>query len=282
MRRSWLDVLACPACGGALELDATRQAGAEVVEAFLLCQACLQVRFVAGGSAILPHDLERHLRAQGGVYRRTPLADPRVVRFVLARLGAGEDHVPFDEVTRRYGDLVADAGAQRPAAPEDVALERLASTAAGLRPIARALDLGTGVGRGAFVLAAHATQVVGVDRSAARIRRARNLAVTEGGFRLPVPGPERREVDLQLDRLARRGVDFAVGEGEHLPFAAGAFDLVVRRAGDGAGPWDEPARVAGEVRRVLAPAALLVRPADEPPGGEPLAAHGGWCLDRVA
>lgn len=282
MHRAWLEVLACPACGLPFELDATRQAGSELVEGFLLCQGCLEVRFLAGGSAILPRDLKHHLRSQGGVYRRTPLADPRVVRFVLARLGAGEDHVPFDEVTRRYGDLALEEQARTPPAPEDAALEDLAARAAARAPLGRALDLGTGVGRGAFVLAGHAARVMGVDRSAARIRRARNLAVTEQGFRIPVPGPTRREVDLALERLPRRSVDVAVVDPEHLPFQARSFDLVVWRDGDGHGAWPRPELVAAEVRRVVREGGVVVRPRSDPEGPAALARTGGWVLERVA
>jgi uncharacterized protein YbaR (Trm112 family) len=257
MLRDWLAVLLCPACGGTYELDATRRAGDEIVEGFLICQSCLETRFIAGGSAVLPRHLERHLREQGGVYRRTPLADPRLVRFVLARLGAGDDHVPFEEVTARYGDLAETPEAVRPAAPEDVALAAWLERRRDRR-FARALDLGTGVGRGAFLLRTAAARVLGVDGSAARVRRARNLAATEEGFRLRVPDDPKREVGLALGRLTRDGVDWSVVDPERLPCAAGAFDLVVLRAGDGRGPWQEPAAVRAEAQRVLARDGVLL------------------------
>lgn len=283
MQRAWLDVLRCPACGGAYELDATREAGDEIVEGFLVCHGCLEVRFVAGGSAILPRNLGEHLRAQGSVYRRTPLADPRLVRYVLAGLGSGVDVVPFEEVTLRYGDLAAEAEARRPRAPEDETLETLVTSAAARAPLRRALDLGTGVGRGAFLLAAHAPSVLGLDRSAARVRRARNLAVTEEGFRLPWPGEERREVELDLGLLTRRGVDFAVADPSHLPLAAGTFDLVVDRGGDGHGPWEDAPRARGEARRVLARGGLLVCLEGGPPeAAAPLTCHAGWSLVEVS
>jgi len=282
MQRAWLDVLACPACGGGYELDATREAGPEIVEAFLVCQGCLEVRFVAGGSAILPRNLGHHLRAQGSVYRRTPLADPRIVRYVLAGLGSGVDMVPFEEVTLHYGDLACEAEARRARAPEDEALATLVASAALRGPLRRALDLGTGVGRGAFILAEHGACVLGLDRSAARVRRARNLAVTEDGFRLPWPGEARREVDLELGRLTRRGVDFAVADPEHLPLAAGAFDLVVDRGGDGHGPWGDAPRARAEALRVLAPGGLLVCvEAGSATEVGLLARHAGWSLVEV-
>lgn len=283
MDRAWLDVLACPACGHGYELDATREAGPEIVEAFLVCQGCLEVRFVAGGSAILPRDLAAHLGAQASVYRRTPLADPRIVRYVLAGLGAGVDVVPFDEVTLHYGDLAAELEARRPQAADDQALEVLVGHAAARGPIRRALDLGTGVGRGAFVLAAQAASVLGLDRSASRVRRARNLAVTEEGFRLPWPGEARREVALDLQRLVRRGVDFGVADPEHLPLAAATFDLVVDHGGDGHGPWRDPGQVEAETRRVVAAGGLRVcAEAEARRDAGLLAWHAGWSLRAVA
>jgi uncharacterized protein YbaR (Trm112 family) len=283
VKREWVDVLRCPACGGRLAIDATREAGEEWVEGFLVCRACLEVRPVVGGSAILPRDLAAHFDAQGSVYRRTPLADPRVTRFVLAALGGGVDAVPFAEVTARYGDLALGSGAARPRATEDEALDLLlARLPAGTR-LGRALDLGCGVGRGAFVLAAHGAEALGVDRSAARVRRARNLAVTEEGFLLHAPEDPRREVPLDLAVLARTAVDFAVADAESLPCADAAFHLVVAREGDGLGPWRDPGRVAAEVERVLVPGGFRVErvpPSDAAggSGGEVLAEAGGWRL----
>jgi len=49
------------------------------------------------------------------------------------------------------------------------------------------------------------------------VRRARNVAVTEQAFR--VPGPDGVEVEADLARLVRPGVDFAVADATALPFA---------------------------------------------------------------
>jgi len=136
------------------------------------------------------------------------------------------------------------------------------------------------VGRGAFLLAVHGGRVLGLDRSAARVRRARNLAVTEEGFRLPWPGEERREVSLDLGGLARRGVDFAVADPEHLPLASRCFDLVVDRGGDGRGGWGDPERVRAEVTRVLRPGGRIVSPQAGAPAGV-VARHEGWVLEAV-
>ena len=258
MKRAWVEVLRCPACGGRFDVDATREAGEEWVEGFLVCRGCLEVRPVLGGSAILPRDLRTHFRAQASVYHRTPLADPRVTRFVLAALGAGVDAVPFAEVTAHYGDLAAEAAERRPRAAEDEGLDALLYRLALDPPPARALDLGCGVGRGTFVLAAHGAEALGLDRSAARVRRARNLAVTEEGFLLRSPDDDRREVALDLGVLVRTAVDFAVADPDRLPLADASFDLVVQRGGDGLGAWDRPELVAAEARRVLRPGGLLV------------------------
>jgi uncharacterized protein YbaR (Trm112 family) len=258
VKRAWVEVLRCPACGGRFDVDTTREAGEEWVEGFLVCRGCLEVRPVVGGSAILPRDVKAHFRAQGSVYHRTPLADPRVTRFVLAGLGAGVDVVPFAEVTAHYGDLAAEPAARRPRAPEDEALDALLYRLALDPPPARALDLGCGVGRGTFVLAAHGAEALGLDRSAARVRRARNLAVTEEGFLLRAPDDDRREVALNLAVLLRTSVDFIVADADRLPLADAAFDLVVWRPGDGLGPWEEPARTSSETRRVLKPGGVLI------------------------
>jgi SAM-dependent methyltransferase len=260
-------------------------AGEEWVEGFLVCRACLAVRPVLGGSAILPKDLARHLDAQASVYRRTPLADPRVTRFVLAALGGGTDRVPFEEVTARYGDLAVLPGAPaRPRAPEDDALDLLLHRRPPGTPLHRALDVGCGVGRGTFVLAAHGAEALGVDRSAARVRRARNLAVTEEGFRLHAPDDPGREVPLDLAVLARTAVDFAVADAESLPLASHVFDVVVLRAGDGLGPWSDAAGAAAEARRVLRAGGLLVEPAPAagPAGKDEVERAGGWRMVRAA
>ena len=48
----------------------------------------------------------------------------------------------------------------------------------------------------------------------------------------------------------------AEADGDHLPFRAGSFDLVVSEYG--AGPWCEPGRWLAEARRVLRPGGRLV------------------------
>jgi SAM-dependent methyltransferase len=143
-------------------------------------------------------------------------------------------------------------------AREDAALARLL---AGLGAVenGRALDVGCGVGRGVFVLLGFVDAALGVDRSLARVRRARNVAATQADFFLPAP-PDTglREIPIELERLDRDGADFAAADAESLPLVDACMDVVVLRSGDGEGPWDEPVLVLREALRVLTPAGLLI------------------------
>lgn len=264
MNRRHLDVLAWPGGGEPLELDATRRAEGEIVEGFLVDPVQLRAGVVAAGVALLPPDLDAWIRAHGNVIARTPLIDPRVVRRLRRVAGAGHDAVPFEEVTAHYRDLVRDApdGFDTTAHPDDVALvEALRARVSG-RPVGRGLVIGCGVGRLVFELRAFADTVLGLDWSLARVRRARNIAVTEGPFLLPVPTPRApgtpKEVPIDLEALVRDGVDFVAGDGAALPLADGCCDLIVLAAGDGRGPWADAERVHAEARRVLAPGGILL------------------------
>ena len=91
------------------------------------------------------------------------------------------------------------------------------------------------------------------------MRRARGVATTAVPFTIPVEDRAiRREVALELDRLVRDRVDFAVADAEALPLAAGAFSVVVLRNGDGGGRWADASAALAEAVRVLAPGGLLV------------------------
>lgn len=279
MRQPSLPRLRCPVClrGGVeapFEVDATRVGGGEdggrpgeLLEAFLVCARCRAVRPVFGGVGVLVADLDAHLDAHGNVYRRAPIADPRVTRYVLGRAGSGGDVVPFEEVVERYGDLLPpapdapDAPARAPSA-YDAALAAWLAT--GPRAPAPALEIGCGVGRGTFVLAARTGDATGIDRSVARVRRARNVATTVE-FHLPIRPGARVETPIDLARLARDDVDFVVAGPDPLPFASASFDVVVLRHGDGDGPWPDAEAALAEARRVLAPGGRLLREAG--PGG---------------
>jgi SAM-dependent methyltransferase len=265
MRDVLVPRLRCPACLAAgrevpFEIDPIRVGGGEdggprgdVAEAYLVCSSCRGAWPVLGGVAVLPPDLRAHLGSHGNVYRRIPIADPRLTRFVLGQARGGSDVVPFEEVVGRYGDLLPpEAGPAREMAPADRALARALEGPEGVAALPEgrgtALDVGCGVGRGAFLLAGRLGEAVGVDRSVARVRRARNVQ-SALEFHLP-PGDGPKEVPIDLARLARDGVDFAVADAARLPFAAETFDVVVVREGDGEGPFPDPAAVLAEARRV--------------------------------
>lgn len=271
MNRGWLRILRAPGGEGVLELDPTRRAEGEVVEGFLVDPDTLFVGVIAAGVAYLPPDLDAWIRAHDNVIVLTPFIDPRIVRRLRRVEGDGHDHVPFAEVVAHYRDLVAEppAGFDASPHPDDVELRRRLAIAPVDAPVARGLVIGCGVGRAAFTLRAHADAVLGVDWSLARLRRARNIAVTEAAFHLPVPAPRAqgapREVPLALERLARDQVDFVAADAAALPLATGAFAVVVLAPGDARGSWADPARVRAEAQRVLAPGGRLIdlgRPAD--------------------
>jgi hypothetical protein len=205
------------------------------------------VRPVHGGVAVLPRDWTAHARENGAVYRRSPVGDPRLARFLFSMAWDRGVVVPFDEVVHRYGDLAPDA--ERGPAPEDALLARRLEEPGAPRT-GLGLDLACGVGRGVFVLAARLGRAMGIDEAVARVRRARNVATTMDPFLVPrtrrADGP--RDVALDLSRLAREGTSFAVGDPARAPVVPGAFDVVVvRRAED---------RDAG--RRALRAGGLLV------------------------
>lgn len=220
----------------------------ELSEGYLVCRACRTAHPVLAGTAILALDVQAHLASHGNVYRRLSIPDPRLARFLLSHARDGDDVVPFDEVVARYADLLpADpARAARAMSPRDARLDEALREAGAVGP---ALEVGCGVGRGTFVLAARTGDAVGVDRSVARVRRARNVQTTEE-FRLPVEEGARTEAAIELTRLARHDVDFLVADPDALPFPDGAFATVVVRDGDGEGPYRVDEAVRAEATRV--------------------------------
>ena len=268
MRLSTLSRLACPACLRhgrvvAFDLDPMRiderqgtGANAELTEAYLVCRACRGAFPVLAGIAILPADVRAHLATHGNVYRRLSIPDPRLARFLLGNAGDGGDFVPFDEVVGRYGDLLPfdPARPPRPMSPRDARLDDALRAGGAVGP---ALEIGCGVGRGTFLLAARTGDAVGVDRSVARVRRARNVQTTDE-FLLPVDETRRSETAIDLARLARRDVDFLVADPDVLPFPDRTFATVVVRDGDGAGAFPDATVVRHEALRVAAPGALVL------------------------
>ncbi len=278
MRLATLPRLACPAClgSGALgrdvgfDLDPMRveadAAGTdrELSEGYLVCRGCRTAYPVLAGTAILPLDVKAHLATHGNVYRRLSIPDPRLARFLLANARGGADVVPFDEVVARYSDLLpfdaartAKPMSSRDAALDDALADALAAAIRAGGGVGPALEVGCGVGRGTFVLAARTGDAIGTDRSVARVRRARNVQTTDE-FRLPVVDVKTSETPIDLTRLARRDVDFLVADPEALPFADATFETVVVRDGDGEGAFADPARVMAEVRRVATARGLVL------------------------
>ncbi len=103
-----------------------------------------------------------------------------------------------------------------------------------LLPRVRVADLGCGEGRLAAEAAAWAASVTGVDRSPARIARARELA----------------------SRRGLRNVKFLEGPLEKLPLRDQAYDVALLAQVLHAVP--DPARVLAEARRILKPGGRLL------------------------
>lgn len=260
VRHVLLDRLACPLCraqghSSAFEVDPTRIGGGEdggapgeLIEGYLVCLRCRAARPVVGGTPILPLDLDAHLASHGNVYRRLALGDPRIVRLLLGRAGDGVDVVPFAEVLARYADLLpAEVAPPRPPAPVDLALDAALREARVRGP---ALEIGCGVGRGTFLLAARTGDAVGIDRSVARVRRALHVAIADE-FLLPAVDGAPAEASIDLAALPRDLVDFAVADPEALPFRDAVFATVVLHPADGDGPLRDPAAARAEAERVL-------------------------------
>lgn len=96
-------------------------------------------------------------------------------------------------------------------------------------PNARALDLGCAVGRSAFELARHATEVVGIDTSAAFIAAAEHLL--EKGS-LAYSSREQGDIRSPLTavvptNIKRDRVRFQVGDALALPQDIGDFDIIL-------------------------------------------------------
>jgi SAM-dependent methyltransferase len=98
----------------------------------------------------------------------------------------------------------------------------------------RVLDLGSGRGTLALRLVREGFQVVGLDRSAAFVRYANQLARDSGA----------------------RPVGFVVGDGEALPFGRGRFDAVV--SGEVLEHLPDDAAAVREAARVLRPGGWFV------------------------
>jgi uncharacterized protein YbaR (Trm112 family) len=262
MDRKWIDRLVCPHTHAPFDVDPIRVAGDEVVEAFLVSQDERRVYPLVAGVAVLPTDLLAHMRLQGNVYRRSPINDPRLGRFLLGQAGTGYVVVPFEEVVGSYRDLAQapPEGYDTTPHPDGVALSTLLKRCRdGAGRAGAGVVVGCGVGRAVFRLLEFFELAMGFDRSVACVRRARNIAVTVEHFFLPAPkGSGMKEIPLDLSQLQREGADFAVADPEALPLASSSLDVVVLPPGDIQGPWTSPAEVLQEAQRVLQPGGWLL------------------------
>lgn len=144
-----------------------------------------------------------------------------------------------------------DSGAERYARDIAPALAPLTAdfiTYAAPSPADRALDLGTGTGSAARLLAPHVRRVVGIDLSPGSLRIA-NLASPPGPFSNSVGegDADRRSDGVEAARYVRADL-------HRLPFRAGSFTLAVASFGLNA---TDPGRALRAIRRVLTPGGRL-------------------------
>ncbi|QCR36953.1 class I SAM-dependent methyltransferase [Nissabacter sp. SGAir0207] len=132
-----------------------------------------------------------------------------------------------DHVTQQFGDQAA-AYLSSAVHAQGKDLRRLAELLADA-PQARLLDIGCGAGHASFVAAGAVAEVTAYDLS------EQMLAVVEQAAR-----------DRQLGNIR-----VAQGAAESLPFADGAFDVVISRYS--AHHWHDVGQALREVRRVLKP-----------------------------
>ncbi|WP_329741320.1 class I SAM-dependent methyltransferase [Dyella sp. A6] len=135
-------------------------------------------------------------------------------------------------VTRQFGSQ-AQAYLSSSVHAQGADLARLGELAASLAPGSAVLDLGCGAGHASFAVAPHAGEVVAYDLSDDMLAVVAKAAAERG-----------------LDALRTQQ-----GPAEQLPFADGAFALVISRYS--AHHWSDPARALTEAARVLAPGGRL-------------------------
>ncbi|MDE2005791.1 MAG: methyltransferase domain-containing protein [Rhodospirillales bacterium] len=272
MRRSHFAAFApiCPRCAGAgagahklrlAEILAERDG--DVLQGILHCpnpECVLEFPIVDGIPLILP-DPRAALAERGVEWLLREDLDPRLESLLGDALGPGSWLDATRQTVSTYAwDGWADCDPEErslPGGPEPGAarrcLARLGELAGAATPAGRVLDLGCGVGRTSFDLAARdpAALVLGIDMQPALLRLARHAL----GGRIAYP---RRRIGVVYDRrefsVAPAGaerVDFWAADAQALPFAAGVAGLAV-----GLNLLDcvpEPARLLAEMARAVAP-----------------------------
>ncbi len=199
MDKRLLDLLICPACLPAekpLRASALSLAGEEVLAGRLECPGCDRHYPIEKGAAILlPEPVTVEQRA------RDRYESPAVIASYL---------------WSHYGDLLGDPEASD-------AYVRWAGLVAEVT--GPALDAGCAVGRQTFELGRHCELAIGIDRSLAFVRLARQLK-HEGrvAFRLPLEGrlTEPKTIVLPPD-WRRERCEFLVADAQALPFPQGMF-----------------------------------------------------------
>ena len=266
MRESLVPRLAAPAAsrrGSRARSNSTRSAWAEARTA-----ASRATSPRPTSSARVPHsvarrlghrdpsrDLARHFATHGNVYRRTPIADPRLTRFVLAQARGGGDFVPFDEVVARYADLVPSTappsgGAARRdrrgpsrAAPPRLRSRGSGSTSAAASDGARSSSRNARARRSASIAASHASAARETSRAPASSTCRRPTGATE--------------IPIDLSRLAREP-STSSSPTPRVSRLRRLVSVVVVHAGDAEGSFADAPRVPRRPSRVARRRAVLV------------------------
>jgi len=191
----------------------------------------LSTKEIASEMDVSPYTVQDHLKtifAKVGVRSRRELVATIFDQHHRPRFGLGENPPPGGAASTRmdFGHTADDYVRHRAGFPAEL-LDGLDALGL-LRPDDRVVDLGTGTGNLARLIAPRVASVVGVDPSAALLEKAREL----GG-----------------------GVEYHVGTAEDTGLPAGAFDLVT--AGQ-CWHWFDGDRAAAEARRLLQPDGSIV------------------------
>ncbi|MGF1484403.1 MAG: putative 4-mercaptohistidine N1-methyltransferase [Opitutales bacterium] len=142
--------------------------------------------------------------------------DKLLAEYLLFHYGTAEEVLPWPE---------------GPQDALDFAVRSVTETldASALAENARALDVGCAVGRAAFELARHCTEVIGIDFSARFIEAASSLQQS-GKLKYYRPLHGKQSVPSQAvvpSGIARERVSFEVGDACHLREDFGTFDVVL-------------------------------------------------------